>query len=400
MAKHKLNARKVATAPPGKYEDGEGLRLVVADSGTRKWVLRITVNGKRREMGLGSYPDIGLADAREKASEYRKQAKEGIDPIAARIVEATRIPTFTTCAARYIRTHRKGWRNKKHARQWVSTLKIYARPFIGNTPIDCITTEDVLAVLNPVWKTKPETARRIRGRLERIFGYATALKYRHDENPARWTHHLDQLLPKMERQVRVRHHPAMPYAEVASFMHLLTEAKGVASLALQFLILTASRTGEVLNARWSEVDLDAKIWTIPASRMKAGVEHRVPLSDGAVAVLREITRVPGTPYIFPGSKPNRPLSSMALLAGMRRIGYGVNGALGDYVPHGFRSTFKDWAREVSAFSWEVTEKALAHTIKDKTERAYARGDLLEKRRAMMQAWDKFCLLAMKNPQES
>ena len=386
MAIHKLNARKVATAGPGKYEDGGGLRLVVSTTGAKKWVLRFTIDGRRREMGLGSFPDVGLAEARERAARYRKQVKEGIDPIEARQTERGKTPTFTTCAARYIRAHRHGWKSAKHARQWVSTLKTYAQPVIGKKKVDAIVTEDILKILSPIWTTKTETAKRVQSRIENILDYAAAHKYRDPMNPARWRGHLDKLLPKPTRVKKVTHHPAMPYTEVPAFMAELADKGSVSSLALRFLILTATRTSEVLQAQWNEIDLEAAVWTVPAERMKAQREHRVPLPDAALNILEALPRVEGNPYLFPGTRHGRPLSNMALLKLMRTMGYGVNGERGDYVPHGFRSSFRDWSGEVSNFPRDVAEMALAHVIENKVEAAYRRGDLFAKRRRMMQAW--------------
>lgn len=386
MAIHKLSVRKVATASPGKYEDGYGLRLVVSKSGAKKWVLRFTLHGRRREMGLGSYPSVGLADARTSALKCRRMVAKRVDPIEARRMEAKRIPAFTACASRYIRGHRHGWQNAKHARQWVSTLKTYARPVIGNKLVNAITTEDILQILSPIWATKTETAKRVQGRIENIMDYAAAHQYRDPLNPARWRGHLDKLLPKPSRVKQVAHHPAMPYAEVPAFFDELSRNGSVSAFALQFLILTATRTLEVLHAEWREIDLAVGIWTVPASRMKTRRAHRVPLSDSAMTVLEALPRIEGRPFVFPGSRNGRPLSNMALLQLMRGMGYGVNSSRGDYVPHGFRSSFRDWSGEVSSFPREVAEMALAHAIENKVEAAYRRGDLFAKRRKMMQAW--------------
>lgn len=389
MAIHKLSPAKVKNAGPGKYDDGGGLKLVVSNAGAKKWVLRFTINGKRREMGLGSYPDIKLGEARNDASDYRKLVTKGVDPIEARRIEQVEIPTFTTCAARYIRAHRRGWKNAKHARQWVSTLKTYARPEIGTKKVDTITTEDILKILQPIWTTKTETAKRLQGRIENILDFAAAHKYRDHLNPARWRGHLDKLLAKPSRVKKVSHHPAMPYSDVPDFMMELAANGSTSSLALQFLILTATRTSEVLQAKWIEIDLDKGIWTIPAERMKARREHRVPLSDAALNILAALTSLEGNPYLFTGSRHGRPLSNMALLQLMRGIGYGVNGNRGDYVPHGFRSSFRDWSGEISSFPRDVAEMALAHAIENKVEAAYRRGDLFSKRRKMMQEWANY-----------
>ncbi len=389
MAIHKLSARKVETAPAGKYEDGGGLRLVVSASGSRKWVFRYTLSGKRREMGLGSFPTVELSDARTKAAEYRALVAKGADPIKARRLEPERVPSFTSCAAQYIRAHRRGWKNAKHARQWVSTLKTYARPVVGNMQVNEIGSDDVLKILTPIWTAKTETAKRVQGRIENILDFAAARKYRDPINPARWRGHLDKLLPKPSRVRTVTHHPAMPYAELPDFMRALKENGSISAQALAFLILTATRTGEVLNAKWDEIDLDTGIWTIPAARMKARREHRAPLSEEAITVLSGLPRVTGNRHVFPGSRHGRPLSNMALLQLMRGLGYGVNGEKGPYVPHGSRSSFRDWSGEVSSFPRDVAEMALAHVIENKVEAAYRRGDLFQKRAKMMQAWANY-----------
>ena len=389
VAIHRLTPRKVSTAKQGKYEDGGGLRLVVGASGSKKWVLRFSLKGKRREMGLGAYPTVSLGDARAMAAEYRQQAADGTDPIKARAVEPVRIPNFTTCAARYIRAHRKGWRNHKHQRQWVTTMKTYARPTIGDMSVDEISTEDILKILKPIWNTKTETAKRVQGRIENILDYASAYKWRDSNNPARWRGHLDKLLPKPSRVKNSRHHPAMPYQEVARFMEELRINQSISALALRFLILTATRTSEVLKAEWAEIDLKTAVWTIPAERMKARREHRIPLTKESIIILKETPKIHGNPYVFPGSRSNRPLSNMALLQLMRGMGYGVNEDRGDYVPHGFRSSFRDWSGEVSSYPRDVAEMALAHTIQNKVEAAYRRGDLFEKRRKMMDDWEAY-----------
>ena len=390
MAMHRLTPRKVATAGLGTHEDGAGLRLVVSATGARKWVLRYTLNGRRREMGLGSFPVVGLADARDKAADARKQVANGTDPIEARHIESVPIPTFTSCAAHYIRAHRRGWRNAKHARQWVRTLKTYARPIIGSKAVDVIGTDDVLQILSEIWTTKNETAKRVQGRIESILDFAAARMWRDSLNPARWRGHLDKLLPKPSRVKKVSHHPAMPYADVPAFMAELKANGSLSALALRLLILTATRTSELLQARWSEIDMEARVWVIPADRMKARREHRIPLAEEAVEILNAIALVAGNSYVFPGARHGRPLSNMALLQLMRGMGFGVNGDRGDYVPHGFRSSFRDWAGEVSSYPRDVAEMALGHVIQNKVEAAYRRGDLFAKRRLMMQDWARVC----------
>lgn len=390
----RLTARGCSTLGPGKHIDGDGLWLYVSPTGARKWVLRVTVEGKRREMGLGAFgtgPDgVSLAAARKRAAEARAQAGRGVDPIEARKIVEEGVPSFVQAAARYIRAHRHGWSNAKHGRQWCATLKAYARPVIGSKPVDQITTEDVLRCLSPIWTTRTETAKRLQGRVEAILDFAAARKWREPLNPARWRGHLDKLLPRPSRVRAPVHRPAMPYQEVPLFLAEIQLLPSVSSLALQFLILTATRSGEVLGARWAEVDLEAGVWSIPAARMKAKRPHNVPLTKAALALLESVPQVEGCPYVFPGAREGKPLSGMALLQCMRGKGYGVGGDRGDYVPHGFRSSFRDWAGEVSSFPRDVCEMALAHAVENKVEAAYRRGDLFDKRRAMMEQWAGWC----------
>ncbi len=387
----KLTALGVTKAKPGKHEDGDGLRLVVSPTGRKKWVLRLTSAGKRREMGLGSFPVVSLADARTKALEARRIVAEGLDPIETRKVEPAHIPTFDRAAALYIEAHAPGWKCAKHAAQWTATLATYAAPIIGTKQVDGIGTDDVLEVLKPIWTVKTETAKRVQGRIENILDWATAKQYRTGENPARWRGHLDKLLTKPSNLAKPEHHPAMPYTDVPKFIAELGLKEGVSAQALRFLILTATRTNEAIGATWNEIDLEGRIWTIPGDRMKAKQVHRVPLSDAAKVLLEALPRVAGNPYVFPGAKDGRPISNMALLQLMRGMKYGVGGDRGAYVPHGFRSSFRDWAGEVSSFPRDVCEMALAHVRGDKAEAAYARGDLLAKRRRMMEEWASWCI---------
>lgn len=397
MAIHKLTPRKVATAKPGKHEDGGGLRLVVSETGAKKWVVRAMHAGKRKEFGLGGYPGVGLAEARKAAEEYRQLYSKGIDPVEERnkklLSSQAQTPTFTSCAAKFIKSHRRGWKNAKHARQWVSTLKTYARPSMGKKNVDDITTQDILAVLQPIWNSKNETAKRLQGRIENILDYAAAHNHRDQTNPARWRGHLDKLLPKPSKIQKIRHHPAMPYMDIHAFWAELATNDCTSAKALRLLILTAARTSEVLNATWDEFDLGNRLWIIPASRMKAAREHRIPLSTTALKILNEQPKAAGNPYVFPGAKYGKPLSNMALLHLMRGMGYGKGCEKGEYVPHGFRSTFRDWCGEVSSYPRDVAEMALAHTIDNKAEAAYRRGDLLEKRRQMMQDWADYIVKA-------
>lgn len=376
----------------GSTGDGQGLYLQITAGGSVSWIYRFKLNGKQRYMGLGAYPDVALSEAREIAADHRKLVKQGTDPLAAREQKNEKKAepvTFTNCAARYIQSHRRSWRNAKHARQWVSTLKTYVRPVIGNQSIEDVTTQDILKILTPIWSVKNETAKRVQGRIENILDYAAAHEYRDPVNPARWRGHLDKLLAKPSRIQKVNHHPAMPYDQVAAFISSIQLYGSMSSKALQFLILTATRTSEVLNAEWHEIDIGKATWQIPAERMKANREHRVPLSKQAMDLLLCLPRIKGNSFIFPGMKPARPLSNMSLLQFMRGLGYGPSGEKGNYVPHGFRSSFRDWTGEVTSYPRDVAEMALAHAIENKVEAAYRRGDLFDKRRRMMQDWSDY-----------
>jgi integrase len=378
MAGH-LNARKVETAKPGKYGDGANLYLVVSKTGARKWVLRFTWRGKPKEMGLGSATNVSLADARDRAATARRKISQGINPIEERKRESG-IPTFGEVADDVCQSLSEGFRNEKHKAQWKSTLENYAAPLRAK-PVDAIATDDVLALLKPIWTVKPETASRVRGRIEKVLDAAKARGLRSGENPARWRGHLDHLLPRPSKLAR-GHHAAMPYEDVAGFIAELRKREATAALALELCILTAARSGEILGMQWSEVDLDKEVWTVPANRMKAGREHRVPLSPPAVAILRQLKGLEAGEFVFPGQARNKPLSSMAMM--LRRMN------IQDATVHGFRSSFRDWAGNVSNFPREVVETALAHVIGDKAEQAYRRGDALEKRRQLMDAWAAYC----------
>jgi integrase len=377
----RLTARKVDTAKPGKYSDGGNLYLIVSDSGARKWVLRFTWRGRAKEMGLGSAANVPLAGAREKAASARRKIAQGLNPIEERKRDGG-IPTFGEMADDVREALSAGFRNEKHKAQWKSTLETYAAPLRAK-PVDTITTDDVLAVLKPIWTTKAETASRVRGRIEKVLDAAKAKSFRDGENPARWRGHLDHLLPKPSKLVR-GHHLAMPYEEVATFIADLRQREATAALALELSILTAARSGEVLGMQWSEIDLDKKVWTVPAKRMKAGREHRVPLSARAIAILRQLEKLKAGEFVFPGQARNKPLSNMAMEMVLRRMN------VEDATVHGFRSSFRDWAGNVSNFPREVVETALAHVIGDKAEQAYRRGDALEKRRKLMDAWASYC----------
>ena len=372
-----LSAQKVKTAGPGRHGDGRGLFLYVKPSGSRSWVLRYQMQGRRRDLGLGSFPDVSLAMARSRASEARRLIAEGVDPIAKK--QQATPKTFKDAALELIDSKRPGWKNAKHAAQWTSTLEAYAFPKIGQVQVAKIETADVIAALTPIWSTKPETANRVRQRIEAVLDYTSALGIRTGDNPARWRGHLDHLLPKPKNVRAVKHHAALPHAEIADFMMELDAREGVAARALGFTILTAARSGETRGATWAEIDLDAKLWTIPAGRMKAGKEHRVPLSKAAIALLS--SKRGGNKLIFESeAKPGKSISDMSMTAVLRRM------KRDDITVHGFRSTFRDWAGETTGFPREVIEAALAHGIKDKAEAAYARSDLFDKRRSLMEAW--------------
>jgi integrase len=380
----RLTARTVATlTTPGRHADGGNLYLSVSPNGGRRWIFLYRWGGKQIEMGLGSARDVSLARARELADAARAQLAEGANPLAARRAEAA-VPTFGEAADALVDDIASGFRNAKHLEQWRMTLKEYAAPLREKSVAD-ITTADVLAVLKPLWATKQETASRLRGRIERVLDAAKAKGHRNGENPARWRGHLDALLPKRHKLQR-GHHAAMPYAEVPAFMARLAEFSGATPLAFRFLVLTAARTGEVRGATWTEIDLDAKVWTVPAARMKAGRGHRVPLSDAALEVLTQAKALQDQPegkaWLFPGAKEGKPLSIMALEMQLRRLKLEVT-------THGFRSSFRDWAGEETSFAREVAEGALAHVVGDEVERAYRRADALEKRRTLMEAWGRF-----------
>jgi integrase len=380
---NKLSARTVATlTKPGRHSDGGGLYLVVERSGSRRWAFLFRQNGRLREMGLGGLNSVPLATAREVAADCRRTLAGGGDPIAARKGASISTPTFGAFADQFLEAKGPGWRNEKHRAQWKMTLEVYAAP-MRRKPIDAITTEDVLGVLKPIWTEKPETASRLRGRIEAVLDAARAAGHRTGENPARWKGHLAQLLSKRQKLTR-GHHAALPYAEVPDFVARLHEQTGVATLALEFTILTAARSGEALGARWSEIDYDEKLWTVPAGRMKGSREHRVPLSNTALAVLAKARKLQTDDYLFPGQKRGRPLSGMSMEMLLRRM------KAEDVTVHGFRSSFRDWAGDRTSFPREVAEAALAHAIGDETEAAYRRSDALSKRRKLMDAWAAYC----------
>ncbi len=392
----RLSALAVSRAKkPGMHADGGGLYLQVSTSGARSWIYRFMIDGTAGWMGLGPLHDVTLADARVAAFEARKLRRAGINPIKARDdvrakarLEAARSITFKDAAEQYMEGHKAGWRNAKHADQWRNTLETYAYPVLGALPVQSVDVALVMRVLEPIWATKTETASRVRGRIESILDWASARGYRLGENPARWRGHLENLLPRRSRVQKVKHHPALPYGEVGAFMVDLRRQEGTAASALNFLVLTAGRTGEVIGARWGEFNIQEASWTVPAERVKAGRQHRVPLSPAAITVINSMREVRATErgngFVFPGGKQGRPLSDAAIWAALKRTGRS------DLTVHGFRSTFRDWAAERTNYPREVAEMALGHTVGDRVEAAYRRGDLFEKRRKMMNAWVEYC----------
>ncbi len=395
----RLTALKVEKAKePGMYADGGGLYLRVTDTRAKNWILRFMLDRRPRWMGLGPLALFGLADARARALDARRKRHEGIDPIEARggerarqRLDAAKAVTFQQCGEAYITSHRAGWRNAKHKYQWPATLSAYAYPVIGALPVQAVDTGLVLKVLEPIWTAKAETAGRVRQRIESVLDFAKVRGWRDGENPARWRGHLDKLLPGRSRIREVEHLAAMPVHELPTFLASLCTREAVAARALEFLILTGARTGEIIGARWNEIDLLGKTWTVPASRMKANRPHRVPLSARALAMLdaMQAARHGDNPdaFVFPGHKPGLALSNMAFLMLLRRMG------IDNLTVHGFRATFKTWASERTSFQNEVVEAALAHVIGNQVEQAYRRTDLFEKRRRLMQQWATFCTTA-------
>jgi integrase len=394
----KLSAVKVARLKkPGRYGDGHGLYLRVAEypdrdgkpKRSRNWVFRYEIAGRERWMGLGPLHSVTLAEARAYARECRALLVQGLDPIEARAAKrrgtrlaAARAVTFKQIAERYIKSHSAGWKNAAHRAQWPSTMASYVYPVIGNVAVGDVDTGMIMKILEPIWSDKPETGSRVRGRIERVLDAAKAQGLRSGENPARWKGHLKNLLPARDKVQRKGHHPAMPDADMPAFMAAIRARKEISAKALEFTILTASRTNEAIRARWSEIDLDAKLWTVPPDRMKSGRPHIVPLSDRAVAILKSLDRIAGCPFVFPGAKHGQPLSNMAMLELLRGMRPG-------YVVHGFRSTFRDWCGDRTNYPRDVIEAALAHQIKDKTEAAYRRRTAVEKRRRLMADWSHY-----------
>jgi integrase len=394
-----LNVEKLARGhKPGLYCDGGGLWFVVRSATARSWTFRYMLDGKAREMGLGKYPEISLAEARTRAAEARRLKAHGKDPLterdavaAAQRADIAKGMTFKDASDRYIKAHLAGWRSAKHGQQWGATLAAYAHPIIGGLAVQAIDTGLVLKVLEPIWSEKPETASRLRGRIELVLDWATARGHRQGENPARWRGHLDKLLPRPSKVKKIAHHAALPFDELAGFMAALRARDGTAARALEFATLTACRTGDVIGATWGEIDLPGRLWTIPAARMKAAREHRIPLSARALEILEAVRpnpdQVDGDGFVFCREGTDKALSDDAMLRLLKRMGRS-----GDLTPHGMRSTFRDWCAERTSFPSEAAEMALAHAVGDKVEAAYRRGDLFEKRRAMMEQWAVACTM--------
>ena len=375
----------VKAGKPGLYGDGAGLGLRIGRNGAASWALRYMRQGVAREMGLGPVHTIGLAEARERARRHRQELLDGVDPVAQRKAAreaAAPVVTFGQVAEMYIAAHAPTWKNAAHRRQWSQTLDDYVLPVIGAKGIAGIATGDVMRIIEPLWHDKPETASRTRGRIETVLDYASARGWRQGDNPARWRGHLANLLPAPSKVAPVQHHAAMDWQEVPGFMEALAKRGGTAAKALAFAVLTAGRSGEVRGATWGEVDLGAAVWTIPAGRMKAAREHRVPLSEPALAILRDLRPEQPDPaaLVFPGGKAGRPLSDVAL---SKLLPAGAT-------CHGFRSTFRTWAGETTSYPREVIEMALAHRLGDAVEQAYARGDLFQRRTRLMATWATYC----------
>jgi len=379
-----LKVRKVKT--PGYLGDGGGLYLQVSPSLSKSWVFRYQIDGRSREMGLGSFNTFGLRDARDRATNCRKLLADGVDPIDQRnaaqqkkqLADA-RVMTFGQCCGKYIEAHRSGWKNAKHAGQWDATLRTYCT-LLWPLDVATIDTALVMKCLEPIWTAKTETASRVRGRIESVLAWATVRKFRTGDNPASWRNHLDQLLPKRSKVQKVEHRAALPYADMPEFMTKLRLREGLSARVLELQILTATRPGETAGAQWDEVDLAAAIWIIPAERMKADKEHRVPLSATALSILQSLPHV--SPSIFPGVN-GRPITTAAAMKLLKEL-------QPDITAHGFRSTFRDWAAETTKHPREVIEAAMAHRLKDKSEAAYQRGDLLIRRAKLMNDWDRHC----------
>jgi integrase len=390
---NRLTSLKVARAKrPGMHADGGSLYLRVAPGGSKQWIFRYAApSGRMRDMSLGAVHTFSLAEARERATEARKLRADGIDPInhkrarlAALRAAHAKAMTFEQCARGFIKDNEAKWTNPKHRQEWETTLRKYVFPLLGSLPIEAIDTPLVLKVIKPLWERIPTTASRVLGRIHAVIGWATVHYYRHGDNPARWSGHLEHALPALSKVAEVEHHAALPYTQIGAFMAKLREDSSVSACCLQFITLTASRLGEAINAEWREIDFANRVWVVPARRMKAGREHRVPLSSPALAVLKAMQRIRCGDYVFPGKRQGRPVGENTPV----RLAKQAAGA--DITVHGLRSTFRDWAAERTSFPREVAEMALAHAIPDGVEAAYRRGDLFEKRAKLMEAWADYC----------
>jgi integrase len=387
----KLTAKKVERVKaPGRYFDGHGLYLQVVNSNNKSWLLRFERDGRERWLGLGPLHTYNLKEARERARDARQLLHSGIDPIehrkaakAAQALAAAKTRTFKECAEAYIVANRGAWRSAKHGAQWSATLKTYVYPTIGNLPVAAIDTGLVLKCIELIWKDKTETASRVRGRIESVLDWATVRNYRSGDNPARWRGYLEHVLPQKNKVSKVEHHAALPYAELPAFMQALRQRKSTAVCALEFTILTAARTAETTGARWGEIDFAAKTWVVPASRMKGGKEHRIPLAPRVIELLRGLYREEGNDFIFIGSQSGRGLSDSAMVRMLQRMGRSET-------THGFRSAFSDWAHEQTAHSNHTIELSLAHAVGSDVEKAYRRGTMTEKRRKLMEQWAAYC----------
>jgi len=386
-----LTSKRVERAKAGRFHDGDGLYLRVKPSGAKSWLLRYEIAGRERWMGLGKTSAFTLKEARRRAREQRQLLADHVDPIdhrrAARAKEAAAKAssiTFTEAAQRFFDQHEGGWRNAKHRQQFINSLQSYAFPVIGNMPVGEIDAKAVLRVIDPIWMSKTETASRVRGRIERILDWCTVRGHRLGDNPARWKGFLSEALPDRSQVARVDHHAALPYRDVPGFMQQLRAREGMAARALEFTILTVARTNEVIGAKWSEIDLGTKMWTVPAGRMKGGRRHVVPLSARAAELLQALPKEDADGFIFVGPREGSGLSNMSMTAVLRRMGYG------HVTVHGMRSAFRDWAAEQTNFAREVAEMALAHAVGDKVEQAYRRGDLFGKRQKLAELWSRFC----------
>lgn len=390
---NKLSDRGVkAEKNQGRYADGNGLYLQVSKSGSKSWLYRFMLDGNSREMGLGSIAILPLTEARTKALDCKKLLREGTDPIKERHkrlarekVDNQEIPSFKKCTEEYLKAHTAGW-SKRHADTWIKSIKLYAYSTLGSMPINTIERSHIIRVLDPIWREKTETANKLRGRIERVLDWATVQDYRKGDNPARWQGHLDKLLPKPSDIHKVKHFAALPYQKINGFMDKLRKREATSALALRLIILTASRSGEVRNAVWSEFDLEKGNWTIPAERMKAEKEHIIPLCREAISIINDLPHLAGNDYLFTSPKSGKALSDVVFKKLMERMG------ITDITTHGFRSTFRDWAAEQTAFPREVIENALAHQLKDKAEAAYFRSNLLDKRRELMNKWGDYTKL--------